>query len=66
MYEDVLSIRERKWGPRFPIAHALRFRRVAVALHAHMPAVHKEMTICGGEGRVPPIFFGLNLIFFVT
>ena len=33
MYEDVLSIRERKWGPRFPIARALRFRRVAVALH---------------------------------
>ena len=35
--------------PRFPIAHALRFRRVAVAVQAHQPAVHPEMTIWGHE-----------------
>ena len=34
-----------KGGPLFPIAHALRSLRVAVALQAHMPAVHPEMTI---------------------
>ena len=36
-----MNICESKGGPCFPIAHALRFRRVAVALQAHMPAVHQ-------------------------
>ena len=40
------------------LAHALRFRRVAVALQAHMPAVHPEMTIWGVKGGSPPSFLG--------
>ena len=60
------NIREHKEGPRFPIVHALRFHRVAVALQAHMPAVHPEMTIWGGEGRVPPIFFAAKYYFFLN
>ena len=41
------------------------FRRVSVALQAHMPAVHPEMTIWGvKEG--PPHFLWLNYIFFVS
>ena len=44
-------------GPRFPIAHALYFRKVAVALQAHMPAVHQEIMIWGVKGG-PPHFFG--------
>ena len=37
---NIDNIRERKGCPRFHIEHALRFRRVAVALQAFMPAVH--------------------------
>ena len=38
---------------RFPIAHALRFRRVVIALQAHMPAVYLEITIWGVKGGSP-------------
>ena len=51
------NIHECRGGPRFPIAHALRFCRVAVALHAHMPAVHTEITIWGVKGGSPPFFW---------
>ena len=43
--ESYYNIREPKGGPHFPIPHTLRFRRVAVALQAHMPAVHSYITI---------------------
>ena len=46
-----------------PFLHEkIQNRRVAVALQAHMPVVHPEMTIWGGEGRSPPPFFWLKLI----
>ena len=51
------NIREHKEGPRFPIVHALRFHRVAVALQAHMPACFPSRNDdLGGEGRVFPHF----------
>ena len=59
------NIRERKGGPRFPIAHALRFRRVAVALQAHMPDVHQEIRIRGVKGG-SPYFILAKSYFFVT
>ena len=46
---------------------ACKNRRVAVALQAHLPAVHQEMTIWGMKGGPPaPLFLWLNLIFFVN
>ena len=43
-----------------PIAHTLRFRRVAVALQAYMPAVHPEMTIWRVKGGSPSHLFLLT------
>ena len=45
------------------IVHALSSRRVAVALQAHMPAVHPEMTIWGVKGG-PPHFLCAKSYFF--
>ena len=50
-------------GPRFPIAHALYFRKVAVALQAHMPAVHQEIMIWGVKGESPPFCLAKSFIF---
>ena len=60
-----MNIRERKGGPHFPIAHKLRFRRVAIALQADMPAVHPEMMILGVKGN-PPFFWGAKSYLFQT
>ena len=61
---NVIIVRSPKGVRALPRrTHSIPFRppppaRVAVALQAHMPAVHPEMMIWGVKGGPPPLFLG--------